>query len=435
MMNLVNVWSISLVAHAVLSRVKDYTPAGSVFPVESYHGFIGVNHNGNDIFYWMFPSQNAPATDPLCVWLNGGPGTSSMFGLLSENGPFLIDDTTSKPVINPSSWNQKCNMIYIDQPVGVAMSHALQREWPETQIESSNTMVEFFTRFMEFYPEFQGRKLFIFGESYGGHYIPYIAEALYNTSNFNLAGIGIGNGYIDVANQYPQYAEYANLPENQNYTKITPGIMSKVVPLFKTCQNLIISSSVLQRDLSLWDFCESISDMIVYDPITGEEKFDEYDIRNSGESAKLSAKQREVKLGNFYNFMNTPEVMNELRADKPWNGGTNGFFGWMIRRDWLTNCSLPLGRLLDNNLNVLIYNGKMDYICNWVGNKAVLDHMNWNGKAAWQNVNQSDYHGYGQVWKLNNLQFVTIEGAGHMVPSNQPVNSLDMFNRFLQNQS
>eukprot|EP00484_Ammonia_sp_Unknown_P016283 CAMPEP_0197058358 /NCGR_PEP_ID=MMETSP1384-20130603/106802_1 /TAXON_ID=29189 /ORGANISM="Ammonia sp." /LENGTH=64 /DNA_ID=CAMNT_0042493079 /DNA_START=62 /DNA_END=253 /DNA_ORIENTATION=- len=58
-----------------------------------YSGFVQVNKTANgSLFYWFIESQsagNSPDT-PVLVWLNGGPGASSMTGLFAENGPFTI---------------------------------------------------------------------------------------------------------------------------------------------------------------------------------------------------------------------------------------------------------------------------------------------------------------------------------------------------------
>ena len=103
----------------------------------------------------------------------------------------------------------------------------------------------------------------------------------------------------------------------------------------------------------------------------------------------------------------------------------------MIRRDWIVDSSLPLSEMLEAGMRVLIYAGNCDYICNWMGNKEWMDNMNWSGKDAWTGAVREDYHGYGYRWVAKNLQFIVVFDAGHMVPSDQPENSVDMLNRFL----
>lgn len=88
---------------------------------ESYAGRLPVSAAPNStdrLFFWFFPSKNPAARNEITVWLNGGPGCSSMAGLLQENGPFLWQPGTYSPRPNPFSWTNLTNMVWIDQPIG-----------------------------------------------------------------------------------------------------------------------------------------------------------------------------------------------------------------------------------------------------------------------------------------------------------------------------
>ena len=44
-------------------------------------------------------SAGNPKTDPLVVWMNGGPGCSSMDGMLNEHGPFLVNSFSENNIL------------------------------------------------------------------------------------------------------------------------------------------------------------------------------------------------------------------------------------------------------------------------------------------------------------------------------------------------
>lgn len=86
------------------------------------HGFGTVAGSTTDQFRF-FEARNSPDTAPLASWFNGGPGCSSMIGLFQENGPCQFYDNSTEPSLNPYSWNEYANMVYIDQPIGVGFSY------------------------------------------------------------------------------------------------------------------------------------------------------------------------------------------------------------------------------------------------------------------------------------------------------------------------
>ncbi|KAI0871702.1 carboxypeptidase S1 [Hypoxylon argillaceum] len=104
--------------------------------VKSYSGYVhlppgflddGPNGEKQDYpintFFWFFEARKNAANAPLAIWLNGGPGGSSMMGLLEENGPCFVGPDSQSTYLNPWSWNNEVNMLYIDQPTQVGFSY------------------------------------------------------------------------------------------------------------------------------------------------------------------------------------------------------------------------------------------------------------------------------------------------------------------------
>lgn len=79
---------------------------------------------GRNIFYWFAEAANGDAANaPVVFWTNGGPGCSSLLGLLAEHGPFRVDQEGKTLVGNPMSWNTAVNIFYVEQPAGVGFSY------------------------------------------------------------------------------------------------------------------------------------------------------------------------------------------------------------------------------------------------------------------------------------------------------------------------
>ena len=87
-----------------------------------YSGYLKTDVEGNELFYVFTPSQNDPNNDPFLLWLNGGPGCSSLVGLLTEIGPVTYNKTTKKFEINKESWNTNANVLFVESPAGVGFS-------------------------------------------------------------------------------------------------------------------------------------------------------------------------------------------------------------------------------------------------------------------------------------------------------------------------
>ena len=115
----------------------------------------------DQLYFLMAESRNDPATDPLVIWLQGGPGCSSMLGIYTENGPFNFKYDRENPEdpfkfeYNAYSWNNNANVMYVDQPVGTGFSFIEDfgsLRWSEDSI--ANDFVMFLHNFMAKYPDF-----------------------------------------------------------------------------------------------------------------------------------------------------------------------------------------------------------------------------------------------------------------------------------------
>ncbi|KAF2747109.1 alpha/beta-hydrolase [Sporormia fimetaria CBS 119925] len=115
---------------------KENTLCETTDGVKSYAGYVhlppgaleelGVRNQTYEIntFFWFFESRKDPANAPLSIWLNGGPGSSSMLGLMREHGPCFVNDDSNSTTLNQWSWNNEVNMLYLDQPANVGLSYS-----------------------------------------------------------------------------------------------------------------------------------------------------------------------------------------------------------------------------------------------------------------------------------------------------------------------
>lgn len=173
-----------------------------------YSGFVNVDETtDSNLYYWFFRDEALSDNAPLIIWLNGGPGASSQIGNLMENGPLRLSRTPEGSIqvtsLTGESWTAVGNMLYLDQPIGVGYSYGDLKYTNMEQVR--NYTLKFIQGFYEVHPEMKERALYITGESYGGKYIPSIADKI-NEFNLNaqseedkipLKALIIGNGFVD----------------------------------------------------------------------------------------------------------------------------------------------------------------------------------------------------------------------------------------------
>jgi cathepsin A (carboxypeptidase C) len=209
-----------------------------------FHVDSGVDKN---YFFWLFESRSAPSTDPLIMWLNGGPGCSSMLGLLTENGPCTVSADGTETINNPYSWTNNANVMWVDQPAFVGYSYGANiRDLDHNESMIAEDMYHFLQQFFAAHPEYQQNEFFVFGESYGGHYAPSISARIHqgNVNNegikINLKGLGVGNGLTDPLIQYRYYPAMA-MNNTYGIKCVSEETYQHMVDRVPKCEKLIMA--------------------------------------------------------------------------------------------------------------------------------------------------------------------------------------------------
>ncbi|KAL9023476.1 MAG: hypothetical protein Q9196_007179 [Gyalolechia fulgens] len=142
----------------------------------NWAGHIPIPGPGNNkLFFWLFQAVNHDASQNLILWLNGGPGCSSMTGLTFENGPLQICPSTAVPNANPYSWTKLANVLYIDQPVGTGYSTGDKA--PSNIADITDDFYHWLQAFYDHFPTLKDKHTYIIGESYAAIFIRNVSSA------------------------------------------------------------------------------------------------------------------------------------------------------------------------------------------------------------------------------------------------------------------
>lgn len=196
---------------APLEDLVDLLPDYGRPPTTMFSGYLDAtagcdtDTNGNEcqLHYWMALAEGPdPLSKPVVLWLNGGPGSSSILGFLQENGPLLIN-ATGGLMENPWSWTKVANLIALESPIGVGYSYCanqkkgkLCKNTDKFTASASRAALQFF--FDRKFPELKENPFFITGESYAGVYCPTLAkEILDHAPEINLKGLMVGDPCTD----------------------------------------------------------------------------------------------------------------------------------------------------------------------------------------------------------------------------------------------
>ncbi len=367
-------------------------------------GFVASTH-GVPRF---FPSSNPKASDEITMWFNGGPGCSSLSGLLTENGPFTWESGTKAPVQNPYTWVNLTNMIWVEQPVGVGFSQGVPNITNE--VELGQELIGFYKNFVDTF-QVQNRKVYLTGESYGGYYVPYIADAFVNAKDktyYNLAGVGINDPILGDSTIQQQvvivpYVDYwSNLfylnetftkaihdrADQCGYTKYLEKYLTFPPPSgsFPVLPNPYDSNTTacdlfddVYNAALLANPCFNIYHIVENCP----HPFSELGIVNPGDYNPPGAVV----------YFNRTDVQKAINAPvgTNWMQCTNrNVFGGASNNQSLSDTSLGpaqdgvLAHVIDSINNTFIGVGNLDFLLATNGTLLALQNMTWGGKQGFQ---------------------------------------------------
>lgn len=412
--------------------------------VDSYSGFLTVDEDHQkNLFFWYFPAENRVTKQeqfynsdeqtvcnesecfpvkiskleeeekditPVILWLQGGPGASSMMGLLEENGPYqVMNDGSIK--LREHRWSKSFHMIYIDSPVGTGFSFAEPDVYDHNETDVSQDLYEALSQFFKLFPNLAHNEFYIAGESYAGRYIPALGHRIHqeNDQKINLTGLMIGNGIVD--NEFMVYGDYLAqhglidlkyLPEwKKDEEEYKNALRKKDYEVANDLLNLFINKT-LDTGVSIYNFLETKN--IDFNPLI---KFFDAGIK------------QKIHVGTV------PFI--------PYNAAVNNKL-W--ENDFFMKVSTYTEKLLEK-YKIMHYNGQLDIICHYPMADAYTQSLNWSGSAqfrpASQNVWKVDGKTAGFVKSGGNLYLVMVRDAGHMVPKDQPKSAFDLVTKFVNN--
>jgi serine carboxypeptidase-like clade 2 len=430
-----------VLTHDRISKLPDYPYDGTM-----YSGYLKLNDSKKQLHYIFVESQNSPKDDPIVLWLNGGPGCSSLLGWSQQHGPATFREGSDKFELNPHSWTKAANIIYLESPTNTGFSFNESKDKKDLYMddiisgqENLQAIVEFFNQ----YPKFRTNEFHISGESYAGIYVPTLAWNIINynkivpeVQRINLKGMIVGNGVTD----WSVDTKPATIELGFGYGLFSP---EQRILYDDICFNNLKEAecntlksklaSFVYKTVNFYDVFRKCEKPKVSDELLGKGKkpfnytpwLDEHDLNMSPPCNDASAPEA---------YFNRLDVKNLLHVDPyiKWEACSNTVNFNYYRG---TNGSYYLYKpLIKSGLKILIYSGDSDAAVPVNGTRKWIKNLRLHVERDWKSwkVDILDDDSAGYIIKYKGLTFVTFKGVGHFVPQWKPAEAYHMFTRFLK---
>ncbi|OIW10424.1 hypothetical protein TanjilG_24984 [Lupinus angustifolius] len=417
---------------------------------QHYAGYVMVNEtNGRALFYWFYEAMTSPEEKPLVLWLNGGPGCSSVgYGATQEIGPFLVDGDGQGLTFNNFSWNKEANMLFLESPVGVGFSYSNTTSDYEQLGDdlTANDAYSFLHNWFLKFPSYRTRTFYIAGESYAGKYVPELAELILDRNNdpslqIDLKGILLGNpetsdvedwiGLVDYAWSHAVISDetHKTIRRSCDFNSSDPWIN-------EDCSQGVGEVLKQYREIDIYSLYTSVC------------------FASTASSNDQPMQRRALKMvcykmprimggydpcldGYAKAFYNRPDVQKALHASdgdnlKNWTICNNKIFD-----EWADSKStvIPIyKKLISEKLRIWVYSGDTDGRVPVLSTRYSLNTLALPVTKPWSPwYHENEVSGWYEEYE--GLTFATFRGAGHAVPCFKPSNSLAFFSSFLRGES
>ncbi|XP_042499155.1 serine carboxypeptidase-like 25 [Macadamia integrifolia] len=406
---------------------------------QQYSGYVTVNQTaGRALFYWLTEAVQ-PESKPFVIWFNGGPGCSSIaYGASEEVGPFRIKKNGTGLYLNKYSWNTVANVLFLESPAGVGFSYTNTSSDLETSgdTRTAKDALEFIIRWLDRFPHYKQKEIYLTGESYAGHYVPQLAKEImtYNSRSknpINLKGIMVGNAVID-----HYYDSLGTIDFYWSHAMISDETHKET--LSKCDFHNVTASSECKAILDYVDeILEGIDLYSIYTPkcsnSDGTRRIQHFRRRSlsliSGQmiSGYDPCSEQYSKI-----YYNRPDVQKALHANT-----TNIPYNWTTcsrRGKWIDSSFsiLPIYKeMIAGGLRIWVLSGDADAVVPVTATKYSLAQLKLKTKIPWYPwyVKEKEVGGWTEVYE--GLTFATVRGAGHEVPVLKPKSSLQLLKSFL----
>lgn len=436
-------------SHAI--RIKEHAD-GEVCNGGGKHYTGWADVDARHLFYWYHPVRHGNEEDaPLLIWLQGGPGASSMIGMFMLHGPCQVNEGGNSTTFNPHSWNEDYNVLFIDQPAGVGFSYVDNPKnyeaYPQRTEESTYEFLSTVNLIYEALPHLKNTSLFLAGESYGGRYVPLYGSAILDWNakieserKIPLVSIMLGDGWTSPQDQIPTYYDVGCFEVDGIPPAFNSSVCATLPPIVERCESLLDACIAFPDGIickAANDYCFEevlmrieLNDINVYDRTVKCIDEDE-------ELIECYPQQQYIE-----NLLNLKDVQKELEIEKQTNGKVTAFNitsdviqeRYMASGDFCTSSTSQLQKIInDPTVEVLIYVGKNDWIVTALGTGRMLERMRFQGYVEFRAQPKTALPwkskaggAAGTVRKIDGLWLVELNGAGHLVPHDQPSSALHM---------